>query len=129
MTGSALKVHLPFFTSNWSGTHNSRRCPTAEDNTNWSLSKYSSCFVKPASALAISPATDGFSAMISVLPIANRGLLQSGAARGNPMFYRLPSNSLEDEVKSKGRMQLRHIEISRRDGDETCIILLKTRGS
>src|ERR1041385_3351960 len=71
--GRWAKLHLPRFTSNSSGTHNSSKWPTADDRTYLSLSKKSpmASLVNPPSALAISLATDGSSAMINALPIAN----------------------------------------------------------
>ena len=70
-TGRCAKLHLPRLTSNSSGALISTRWPTAEVTTNWSFSKWSSCFSNlpytGVSARTMSCATDGFSAMTSDL--------------------------------------------------------------
>ena len=65
MTGKLTNDHFPRLTSYSSGAAISRRWPTADEIKNASFSKYSSCLVKPPRALAISFATDGFSAIMS----------------------------------------------------------------
>src|SRR6478672_6250065 len=87
--GRWVKLHLPRLTSYSSGTAISSRWPTADDRTYSSDSKYSSCLVKPPSALAMSFATEGFSAMMRALVIwflyvfDGRGsrIIHDGAAR------------------------------------------------
>ena len=101
MTGRWAKVHLPRLTSNCSGTHNSSRWPTADESTYWSLSKKSSCFLKPPSALAMSPATDGFSAMIKALPI------QSVDSYTLPVFEANARKSRESGSKGPACQRLR----------------------
>src|SRR5690606_22879360 len=69
ITGRCANDHFPRLTSYSSGAEISTRWPTADDSTYWSDSKYSSCLVKPPSVFAMSFATEGFSAMMSVLDI------------------------------------------------------------
>ena len=67
ITGKLANDHLPRLTSYSSGAAISNRCPTADEIRKASFSKYSSCFVKPPKAFAMSFATEGFSAMMSAL--------------------------------------------------------------
>src|SRR5437868_1352361 len=73
MTGRLAKLHLPRFTSNSSGALISTRWPTADVTMCVSFSKYSAAFsnlpTTGVNARTMSCATDGFSAMISVLLI------------------------------------------------------------
>src|SRR5690606_1273623 len=67
MTGRCVKLHLPLTGS--LGATRPSRWPTLEDSTYWSLSKYSPSRLNPPRAREMSSATDGFSAIMSVLPI------------------------------------------------------------
>src|ERR1041385_246678 len=104
--GSRANDHLPFLTSYFSGTASSSRCPTAEDRTYSSLSKWSPLRVKPPSARAMSAATDGFSAMMSFLPMrrkaaddkCKRAPAQPPAGRGASALARDPRARRAEEI-------------------------------
>src|SRR5579864_4587613 len=107
MIGKFAKLHLPRFTSISLGNANSTKCPTAEEMIDWSLSKKSSCFLKPPRERARSAATLGFSAMMSDLDIF--GGLESRSRTSLTQFYEVFTRQLLNEP-----LQLK-AEESRRD--------------
>ena len=115
MCGSLSNDHLPRLMSCFSGTASSSRCPTAEEMTYSSFSKKSLDLSRLAlRTLAISVATDGFSAMTNTLPTFARGLEPWGNF-GNPFFMAIFG---DPAFKQENSLVFSHHANVSRDGPE-----------
>jgi hypothetical protein len=115
MTGRWAKLHLPRLTSNCSGAWISTRWPTALVTTYFSFSKYSSCFsnlpTDGVSARTMSCATDGFSAMTSVLHMSLQSRLSHARGRARVRVHNNLSEFFECQQK-QGRTRVRKVQAS-----------------